>query len=120
MIYKTIIFNASKTGRNDSKFSIGKYHINTIEIIKLFQVNIFMPVTKFPRLIILLSLISSGDFSKKLIAKIGDFALGKKGREKTQMVKVAKSCHQVTQAQKNVTKKRELQSTFTFKVFKCE
>ena len=39
-----------KTGRNDSKFTIGKCHINTMEIIKLFQVNIFIPVTKFPRL----------------------------------------------------------------------
>ena len=26
-----------KTGRNDSKFTIGKYHINTMEIIKLFR-----------------------------------------------------------------------------------
>ena len=25
-----------KTGSNDSKFTIGKYHINTMEIIKLF------------------------------------------------------------------------------------
>ena len=35
-----------KTGRNNIKFTIGKYHINTMEIIKLFQVNIFIPVTK--------------------------------------------------------------------------
>ena len=77
-----------------------------------------MPVTKFPRLTILLFIckrrtfqifISSGDFSKKLTAKIGDFALRKKEREKTQIVKVAKSCHQVAWAQKNVTKKRQLQ-----------
>ena len=63
-------------GRNDSKFTIGKYHINTMEIIKLFQVNIFMPVTEFPCLPIVLFckkrplpfgyLISSEDFSKKL------------------------------------------------------
>ena len=67
-----------------------------------------MPVTEFPHLTIFLfckidpfgSLISSGDFSKKLTAKIGDFALRKKGREKTRMVKVAKSCHQVMWAQK--------------------
>ena len=32
------------TGRNDSKFAIGKYHINAMEIIKPFQVNIFMPI----------------------------------------------------------------------------
>ena len=68
---------------------------------------------EFPHLTIFLfckidpsgSLISSGDFSKKLTAKIGDFALRKKGREKTRMVKVAKSCHQVMWAQKNVTKR---------------
>ena len=39
-------------GRNDSKFTIGKCHINTMDIIKLFQVNIFMAVTKFPCLTI--------------------------------------------------------------------
>ena len=39
-----------KTGRNDSKFTIGKSHINTMKIIKLFRVDIFMLVTKFPRL----------------------------------------------------------------------
>ena len=53
----------SKTGRKDSKFTIdkyhinskftiGKYHINTMNVIKLFCVNIFMPVTKFPPLTI--------------------------------------------------------------------
>ena len=43
-----------KTGNNDKKFTMGKYHINTMEIIKLFPVNIFMPITKFPPLAILL------------------------------------------------------------------
>ena len=38
-----------KTGRNDSKFTIGKYLINTMEIIKLFRLNIFMLVVKFLR-----------------------------------------------------------------------
>ena len=28
-------------------FTIGKYHINTMEIIKLFLINIFMPVSNF-------------------------------------------------------------------------
>ena len=64
--------------------------ITKMEIIKLFQINIFMPGTKFPCLTILLfakggplgSLISSGDFSKKLMAKNGDFVLRKKGRKK--------------------------------------
>ena len=42
-----------------------------------------------------------GDFSKKLAAKIGNFAFKEKGREKTRMVKAAKSCHQVTWTQKN-------------------
>ena len=37
-------------GRNDSKLTIDKYHINTMEI--FFQVNTFMPVTKFPHLTI--------------------------------------------------------------------
>ena len=32
-------------GRNDSKFTIGNYLINTMDIIKLFQINIFMPVS---------------------------------------------------------------------------
>ena len=43
-----------KTGRNDSKFTIDNYHINTVEIIKVFKVNIFMLITNFSRLIILL------------------------------------------------------------------
>ena len=41
-----------QTGKNDSKFTVDKYHINTMEIIKLFRVNIFTPVTKFPHLTI--------------------------------------------------------------------
>ena len=39
-------------GMNNSKLTNGKCHINTMDIIKLFRVDIFMPVTKFPRLII--------------------------------------------------------------------
>ena len=85
-----------------------------MEIIKLFGVNIFLPVRKFSCLTILLfckrgpfeSLISSGHFSKKLEAIIGHFVSRKEGRENTQMFKVAKSFHQVIWAQK--TKKREL------------
>ena len=50
-------------GKNDNKFTIGKYHLNTMEFIKLFPVNIFMPVTKFPRLTILL-------FCKKRLFRI--------------------------------------------------
>ena len=84
-----------KTGMSDSKFTIGEYHIITTEIIKLFPVNIFMPVTKFHPLAILLfckkrpfrSLVSSGVFSKKPVAKVGYFALRKKGREKIQIVR---------------------------------
>ena len=41
-------------------------------------------------------MVSSGDFSKKPTAKIGDFALRKKGREKTWMARVINCCHQVT------------------------
>ena len=43
-----------KMGRNDSKFTSGKYYMNTVEIIKLFPGNIFMPITKFLCLTILL------------------------------------------------------------------
>ena len=31
-----------KTGRNDRKFTIGKYHINAMSVTKLFRVNIFI------------------------------------------------------------------------------
>ena len=65
-----------------------------MEIIKLFRVNIFMPVTEFPHLTIE-SLVSSGGFSKKPTAKIGDFA-ETKGREKTRMAKVVRCFRQVT------------------------
>ena len=52
-------------------------------------------------------MVDSGGFTKKPTAKIGDFTLRKKGREKTRMAKVIKRCHKVTWAQKSVTKKRE-------------
>ena len=53
------------------------------------------------------SLVSSGSFSKKP-AKIGDFALRKKGREKTRMAEVVKCCEEVTWAKKkSITKKRQ-------------
>ena len=44
-----------------------------------------------------------GFFSKKPTAKLGYFALRKKGRGKTRMVKAAKSFHQVIWAQKSST-----------------
>ena len=77
--------------RNDSKFTIGKYHMNTMEIIKLFPVNIFMPVIKFPHFTILLFCKKRPfwifgqcrGFSKKPTAKIGYIVLKKNGREKT-------------------------------------
>ena len=50
--FQTNYLECIKTGRNDSKFTIGKYLINTMEIVKLFRVNIFMSVTKFPHLTI--------------------------------------------------------------------
>ena len=100
-----------------SKFTIGKYHINTVEIIKLFQVNIFVPVTKFSHLTIWLFCKRRpfqifGRFRglfKETSGKNWDFALRKKGREKTRMA---------TRVQKGVTKKREL--IFNFKIFKYE
>ena len=75
-----------------------------MEIIKLLPVNIFMAVTKFPRLTFCCflkggnfgSLVSSGFFSKKPTAEIGYFAFSKKGREKIRMVKAAKSCNMST------------------------
>ena len=79
-----------KTGRNGSKFTIGKYHINIMEIIKLFQVNNFMPVTKFPSLTIWL-FCQKGPFQilgqfrgpfEKPAAKIGHFTLRRKGEKK--------------------------------------
>ena len=45
-------------------------------------------------------MVSSGDFSKKPVAKIGYFALRKKGKEKIRLAKVVKCCCQVTWAQK--------------------
>ena len=115
-----------KNGRNDSKFTIGKYHINTMDIIKLFRVNIFMPVGMFPCLTIWLFCIKKpfwtfGQFRrpfKETNGKNRDFALRKKGREKTQMAEVINCCHQVTWAQKTMTKKREW--IFYFKIFKYE
>ena len=41
-------------------------------------------------------LVKSGFFSKKPTVKIGYFALRKKERKKTRMVKAGKSCDQVT------------------------
>ena len=91
---------------------IGNLLLASIKSTQLFRVNIFMPVTKFPCLTILLfakggpsrSLISSGNFS--LTAKIEYFALRKKGREKTPIVKVLKSCHQVMGTKKCEQKDR--------------
>ena len=55
-------------------------------------------------------MVSSGVFSKKPKVKIGYFALRK--REKTRMVKVAKSCHQVTWAQKTRPKREKARVNF--------
>ena len=115
IIYKKNYLECVNTGRDNTKFTSGKYHINTMEIIKLFLVNIFMPVTKFPDLTIFAkrghfrSLVSSWDFSQKPAAKFGDFAVRKKGRQKTRMAK---------RGQKSVTKKREF--IFNFKILKYE
>ena len=89
-----------------------------MEITKLFPVNIFMPIIKFPRLTILVFCKRRPfwifgqfrGFSKKPKVKIGYFALGK--REKTRMVKVAKSCHQVTWAQKMRPKREKARVNF--------
>ena len=44
----------SQNGKEYNRFTIGMYHVNTMEIIELFSINIFMPVTNFPCLTILL------------------------------------------------------------------
>ena len=104
-----------------------KYHINTMKIIKLFRVNIFIPITKFPYLTILLFCERRSfrifDQFRGLFKETNDKILGDyvgKGRENIWMFKVAKSCHKVTWAQKKVTKKRELNYIFNFKIFKWE
>ena len=115
-----------KTGRNDSKFNIGKYHIKTMQIIKLFQVNIFMPVTRFPRLTICLFCKSRpflifGQFRglfKETNNKDVEFCVEKEREKKAWMTKVVKSCHQITWAQKSTAKKRE--RIFNFKIFTYE
>ena len=74
-----------------------------------------MPVTKFPRLSIWLFCQRRpfriiGQFRglfKNTNGKNYEFCVENKGIEKTQMAKVVKSCHQVTWAQKSVTRKRE-------------
>ena len=43
---------------------------------------------------------------KKLRIKFGDFSLKKGGEKRTRMVKVAKSCHQVTWAQNTCKKEK--------------
>ena len=90
-----------KAERNSSKFTIRKHHINTMEIHKLFPMEIYIPVSNFPRLTILLYyksyfgyMVNFGGCSKKPTKKIGDFALRQKRREKTRMVKVATLCYQ--------------------------
>ena len=103
--------------RNDDKFTIGKYHINTMDIIKLFPVKIFMAVTKFPCLTILLFCKRGpfrifgqiGDFSKKQMAEIGYFAVRKNGREKTRMVKAAKSWNMGKKKRDQQERERELE-----------
>ena len=46
---------------------------------------------------------------KEINGKNWKFSIEKERERKTQMVKVAKSCHQVTWTQKNMTKKSELE-----------
>ena len=45
----------SQTEMNDSKFAIGKYNINTMEMIKICSINMFMLVSDFPWLTIFFS-----------------------------------------------------------------
>ena len=100
------------------------YHISTARIIKLFPIKVFLPASNFPWLATLTkgtlvrSLVNLRSYWKKPTAQIKDFAFRKKGRGKT-MVKVEKSCHQVTDPKK--WQKRESSSKlFDFKIFRCE
>ena len=45
----------SQTEMNDSKFTIGKYNINTMEMIKICSINMFMFGSDFPWLTIFFS-----------------------------------------------------------------
>ena len=85
-----------------------------MEIIKLFRVNIFMPVTRFPRLTICLFCKSrpfrifvqfKGLFKETKGKNVGFCVEKEREKKKTRMAKVVKSCHQITWAQNSVTKK---------------
>ena len=89
-----------------------------MKVIDLFQVNIFMPVRKlFPCFVVWQSQLfckrrpfrifgQFRGFSKKPMAKNWGFCMEKEREKKTWMAKAVKSCHQLTWAQKSVTKKR--------------
>ena len=73
-----------------------------------------MPVSKFPRLTMwffckrrpFLIFDQFRELFTEINGKTWGFALRKKGIGKTPMVKLVKCCHQVTCAQKRMTKKR--------------
>ena len=85
------------------------------ENIKLFQVNIFMPVTKFPHSTIWLfckrrPFLIFGQFRglfKETNSKNWGFCIEKERERNIWMAKVVTFCYQVTWAQKSMTKKRE-------------
>ena len=101
-----------KTGTNDDKFSIIKYHIIKMEIIRLFRVNKFMSVTKFPRLTVLLFCKTrSFDQFRGLFRETNDKNLGvyvgKERERKYANVKGSKILPSSSIDTKKVTKKRE-------------
>lgn len=74
---KMYTFNEPKLAKWQ-QFTIGKYHIHTMEIIKLFPTNVLMLVKNFALLTILLFCNLFAGYSTKLTTKIGDFAMRKK------------------------------------------
>ena len=95
---------------------------------KLFPIKMFMPVWNFHCLTTLLfykrkPFLIFRKFRgllKKLRIKFGDFSLKKGGEKRTRMVKVAKSCHQVTWEQNTWQKRESYSKSFNFKIFKCK
>ena len=90
-----------KTGRNGSKNSIGKYHINKNVCIKLSLIDNFVSLQTE----ILLDLWSIQAFFKETKGENWGFCIEKKRERKMRMIKVAKFCHQVTSTQKTRQKR---------------
>ena len=82
-----------KAERNSSKFTIRKYHINTMEIHKLFLMEIYITVSNFPRLTIYFTKVIldiwsiSGVAQKNQQKKLGILHWDKSGEEKREWLR---------------------------------